>query len=67
MNPTVAGAAAGRWVPVSGTRAHLLVLAFHFLQLALHLRLLLLHLQQLLVLGLKLLLLAGHLEERLHL
>lgn len=46
---------------------HLLVLPLHLLQLALHLCLPLLHLQQLLVFGLQLLLLAGHLQERLHL
>lgn len=50
-----------------GPVPYLLVLPLHLLQLPLHLRLLLLHLQQLLIFGLKLLLLASHLEQRLHL
>lgn len=58
----------------SGTHAHpggqcpyLLVLPLHLLKLAFHLGLLLLHLQQFFVFGLELFLLAGNLQERLHL
>lgn len=51
----------------AGVCTHLLVLPLHFLKLPFHLRLLLFHLQQLLIFGLEFFLLAGHLEERLHL